>query len=115
MTDAFEEREKGFEAKYRIDTELAFRTAIRRDKLFGRWAAEALGLKGTRADAYVEQLVALAIDTPGDDALIASVLHDLQERSVDMTDGRLRIKLDKLHTEAREQVEAEAAERRRRS
>ncbi|MEO1248775.1 MAG: ATPase inhibitor subunit zeta, partial [Pseudomonadota bacterium] len=40
----FEDREKGFEAKFKHDQELQFKVANRRNKLLGLWAADLLGL-----------------------------------------------------------------------
>ena len=36
----FDEREKGFEAKYKHDQELQFKVEVRRNKLLGLWVAE---------------------------------------------------------------------------
>ena len=40
----FDEREKGFEAKYKRDQELQFKVTARRNKLLGLWIAEKFGL-----------------------------------------------------------------------
>jgi hypothetical protein len=40
----FDEREKAFERKFAHDQDLRFRATARRNKLFGLWAAEKLGL-----------------------------------------------------------------------
>ena len=37
---SFEDREKGFEAEFKLDQELAFRVTARRTRLFGLWAAQ---------------------------------------------------------------------------
>ena len=42
----FDEREKAFESKFAHDEELRFKSTVRRNKLFGLWAAEKLGLSG---------------------------------------------------------------------
>ena len=47
--DIFEEREKGFEAKYRRDQEQRFKMVARRNKLLGLWAAGKMGLAGAAA------------------------------------------------------------------
>ena len=39
MTNAFEDREKGFESKWAHDEELHFKVIIRHNKLLGLWAA----------------------------------------------------------------------------
>ncbi|EKV27503.1 hypothetical protein C882_1349 [Caenispirillum salinarum AK4] len=107
MSDAFSEREKGFEAKFQHDQELEFKINARRDKLFGLWAAEAMGMAGGGAEAYARSVVAADLEEKGDDDIIRKVLRDLEQHDVDMTEGRLRIKLDKFHAEARRQMMAE--------
>ena len=44
MSDVFNEREKGFEAKFKMDEEMEFKIAARRNRLLGAWLAEKLGL-----------------------------------------------------------------------
>ncbi|MBV8089115.1 MAG: DUF1476 family protein, partial [Alphaproteobacteria bacterium] len=48
----FEQREKEFEARFRHDQELRFKTVARRNRLLGLWAAQRLGLLGDAAEAY---------------------------------------------------------------
>jgi len=109
MADVFNDRERGFEAKYAHDQELAFRARARRNKLFGLWAAEAMGMAGGGAEAYARQLVAADLDSHGDEDVIRKVLDDLERHEVEMTEGRLRIKLDKLAAIARDQLVRESA------
>ena len=55
----FEDREKGFEAEFKRSQELQFRVNARRNKLFGLWAAEKLGLSH-RSD-YVQFCLRLGL------------------------------------------------------
>ena len=57
MTTTFDKREEGFEKKFAHDEELKFKATSRRNKLFGLWAAEKLGLSGADADAYAKEVV----------------------------------------------------------
>ncbi len=107
MADAFHDREKGFEAKFEHDQELEFRARARRNKLIGLWAAEVMGMAGGGAEAYARQVVAEDLEHHGDDGVIAKLLKDLGEHDVDMTEGRLRIKMDKTMAIAREQIATE--------
>jgi hypothetical protein len=100
MSDAFEDREKGFEAKYHLDEERAFRITAKRDKLFGLWAAKEMAMDDTAAESYAIALVESDLTSHGDDELIARVLADLTGKGVDMTEGRLSIKLAKFRDEA---------------
>ncbi len=108
MTDAFEERKKGFEAKYTMDEERNFRITSKRDKLFGQWAAEHMGKSKDEADSYALALVEADLTTHGDDELIAKVLGDIQASGdTEMTEGRLQIRLQKCRDEAERLVREE--------
>ena len=48
----FDDRGKGFEAKYKRDQELQFKVMARRNKLLGLWAAEKMGVSGADAETY---------------------------------------------------------------
>lgn len=107
MADAFHDREQAFEAKFKLDQELEFRARARRNKLLGLWAAETMGVAD--ADAYARAVVAADLEEPGDEDVIRKIMKDLADHKVEMTEGRLRIKLEKLMTIAREQVYGDAA------
>ncbi len=98
----FKDREKAFEDKYKHDQDLQFRVEVRRNKLLGIWAAELLGRDD--ADAYAKEVVAADFEEPGDDDVVAKVLGDLQDAGVDMSEHRLRHKMDELLAVAKEQV-----------
>jgi hypothetical protein len=100
----FKDREKAFEDKYKHDQELQFRVEVRRNKLLGLWVADLLGLTGADADAYAKQVVAADFDEPGDADLVRKVLADLAAKHVEMSEHRLRKKMDALRDEAKHQV-----------
>lgn len=103
----FKDREKAFEDKYKHDQDLQFRVEVRRSKLLGLWAAELLGRSGADAEAYAKEVVAADFEEPGDADLVRKVLGDLQSASVEMSEHRLRKKMDALLTVAKEQVMTE--------
>ena len=100
----FDDREKAFENKYKRDQELQFRVEVRRNKLLGHWAAELMDLKGADAESYAKEVIAADFEEPGDADLVRKVLGDLQGKSVDMSDHRLRRKMEELLTVAKHQV-----------
>ena len=59
----FDKREEGFEKQFAHDEELKFKATARRDRLFGLWAAQQLGLTGTAADDYAKSVVIAEIET----------------------------------------------------
>ena len=100
----FEDREKGFEAKFKHDQELRFKVGARRNRLLGLWAAERLGLKGAEAEAYAKQVVMADFDKPGDDDVIDKVVGDLKAKGVAVTPAVVRVELEKFGQLAREQM-----------
>lgn len=100
----FEKREKGFEAKYRLDQETQFKISARRNKLLGLWAADRMGLSGASAEQYAKEVVAADFEMPGDEDVLKKVLKDLRAKGLDITDTEVRKQMDKLVETAREQV-----------
>ena len=80
MTDTLREIEKGHEAKFKLDEELRFKVQSRRNKLFGLWAAEQLGLRGGQSDEYARSLIRLGLEKPGHDDVVAKVLRRPRRR-----------------------------------
>lgn len=104
MSDAFGDREKGFERKYQLDQEQQFRAQVRRDKLFGQWAAGQLGLTGADADKYAQEVVDSNFEKPGDDDMIGKVSKDLKGKT---SDADLKKKLTELYAHAAQQIAGE--------
>jgi hypothetical protein len=101
---AFEDRRKGFEAKYRFDEEVAFRITARRNRLFGLWVAAQLGLTGKNAEAYAESVVVADFDEPGDEDILTKVTGDLAAKMIEIGDRELRMALSRAAVEARTQI-----------
>jgi hypothetical protein len=100
----FDDREKAFEDKYKHDQDLQFRVEVRRNKLLGLWAADLVGRAGDDAEAYAKEVVTADFDEPGDADLVAKVLGDLEAAGVEMSEHRLRKKMEELVDEAKQQV-----------
>ena len=103
----FDDREKGYEAKYKHDQESLFKITARRNKLLGLWVAAQLGKSGADAEAYAKEVVASDFDKPGDDDVIVKVLKDLEAKGINYDMEAIRKKLGGFANEARAQVEAE--------
>ncbi len=100
----FDEREKGFEAKYKHDQETLFKVTARRNKLLGLWVAEQLGLKGTEAETYAKSVVSADFEKPGDEDVLEKVLADLAAKGIHITEHALRKRLGEFAQTAREQI-----------
>ncbi|HKF60495.1 MAG TPA: DUF1476 domain-containing protein [Dongiaceae bacterium] len=104
----FEDREKGFEAKFAHNQELQFKTKARRDALMARWVVTELGLSGAEAEAYVQSLVVLAVQKDHERLLVDKLLADFAKAKVPMTEHRLRKRVTEFYELAKTQVASEA-------
>lgn len=100
----FDEREKEFEARFKHDQELAFKVTARRNRLFGLWAAEQLGLAGEAADAYAKEVVAADFTRPGDSDVIEKVSNDLAAKGIAMPPSQIADALRRYAVAARKQL-----------
>lgn len=100
----FDEREKGYEAKYAHDEEMGFRILSRRNKLLGLWAAERLGKSGEEAEAYAREIVMADLDEPGEEDVFRRVRADLDAAHVAVSDEEIRRRMAELKEVARREV-----------
>ena len=101
---SFDEREKGFENKFKLDEELKFKASARRNRLLGEWAADLMGLSGAEVESYAKEVVKADFEEPGDDDVLAKVLGDLQAKDVDASEQIVRKHMDELMEEAIHQI-----------
>ncbi len=107
--ELFADREKGFEAKYKLDQEMEFRAQARRNRLFGLWVASILGKTGEEAEAYAKSVVVADLHKPGHDDVMDKVKRDLEEAGKTRAEAELRAEYERLLAVARQQIVQEAA------
>jgi len=107
--ELFADREKGFEAKFKLDQEQEFRAQARRNRLFGLWVAGLLGKAGEEAEAYAKTVVAADLQKPGHDDVMEKVARDLAEAGRSRAEAELRAEYERLLAVARQQIALEAA------
>lgn len=104
----FQDREKAFEDKFKHDQNLQFKVEVRRNKLLGMWIAEEfLGHSGAAAEAYAKEVVSADFEEPGVEDVVRKINADLEKQDVELSDHRLRKKMDELLEVAKQQVMAE--------
>ena len=103
----FDKREKVFEDKYKHDQELQFKVEVRRNKLLGLWVAELLGLSGADAEAYAKEVVKADFEEPGDADVIRKIQGDAAPKNLDLSEHRIRKKMDEMTVIAKEQIMTE--------
>ncbi len=104
----FEDRERAEEARFAHDGDLRFRATARRNRLFGMWAAEQLGLGGEAAKDYAASVVAAGFGAGADEAVVHKAMADLSAQAVSISEPAIRAKLAELLLAARAQIAAEA-------
>ena len=103
----FDDREKGFEQKFKHDRELDFKVNARRNRLLGLWAAKELGLPDAEAEAYAKTVVMADFQKPGDDDVLQKVVADFKKKGIAMSEHRVRKHMTELLEAARKQVMSE--------
>ena len=78
--NTFDDRQKGFEAKYQHDQEAQFKIRAIRNKLVGEWAASLI--KPEDEDIYVKEVRLSNLEKPGDDDLIDKLLNDFELKNL---------------------------------
>ena len=105
VSDAFDEREDTFEKQFAHDEALRFRAVARRNKAVALWAAEMKGLSKEDAEKYADQFVGAQVGHSDDD-VAAALREDLAHGDIDLSDHRLRKKMDDAMAEAIVSVKA---------
>lgn len=100
----FNDRQAGFENKFKHDQELQFKATARRNKLTGLWAAGKFGLSGDAAEAYAKEVVAADFDKPGDDDVIEKIVKDAAKHGVKLAAGDVQAQLEHFMPIAKQQI-----------
>ncbi len=101
--DAFEERERAFEAQFKHDQELQFKVKTRRNWLLGLWAAERMGLAGEAAQAYAQEIVEAEF-AGGDHHVVEKVCVDLNAKGQSCTPAQVEFELKHFAERAKQQI-----------
>ena len=89
---SFNEREKGFEAKYRHEQEAQFKIRAIRNKLVGEWGASLI--KPENEEIYVKEVRVSNLAKPGDDDLIDKLLSDFESKNLGIKREEIIKKID---------------------
>ena len=100
----FDDRERGFEKKFELDHEQEFKAGARRNRMLGEWAAGLMGLSADSVTEYAKAVVKSDFELPGDEDVLRKVFEDLKGSGVAVSEGEVRMKMDELLAQAREQL-----------
>ncbi len=102
----FDRREAAFEDFFALGEALRFKALSRRNRALGRWGAELLGLTGDAGAAYVETLARAQVEAPDDERLFERLREDFAKAKVDLSDHRIRRRMETALAEAVAEVQA---------
>jgi hypothetical protein len=105
MSDAFQDRENTFEKQFAHDEDLRFKAVARRNKALALWIAEMKELPAAEAEKYADDFVGAQVGKSDDD-VAAALKADLAHGDIDLSDHRLRKKMDEEMAEAAASVKA---------
>jgi len=106
MSDAFSDREKGFEAKFKNDADFIFKAESRRNRLLGEWLADQFGIEGDAKKKYAKDVVIADLDEPGIDDVVGKVMADIKENSSTISEADVRAKIVELDAVAIDQLKS---------
>ena len=92
----FDERERGYEAKFIQDQNIEFRIKARRNHLLGLWAGELLGFKGDELALYTGTVMSSDLAEPGDDDVLRKISSDFRASKLDLSESDIRAKMEQL-------------------
>ncbi len=78
MTGVFEERERGYEAKWAHDEEAHFAIMAKRNAWLGEWACETMQLPKSEADRYVQAVIDAGLTGRGKDPVFEKISRRLR-------------------------------------
>ena len=96
--NTFEDRKKGFEAKYQKDQEAQFKIRAIRNRLVGKWAAELF--KPTNEDEYIKEVRLSNLEKPGDDDIIDKIFGDFEKKSLNINRKDIIKKIEEYERQA---------------
>lgn len=102
----FDERQDKYEKKFAHDAELKFKAEARRNKLLGQWAAELLGLSGSKVDEYTQSLIRADLAERGDEDVFRKLRADFDKAGVAQTDHQIRRHMDEFLARAVDDIQS---------
>ena len=100
--NTFDEREKGFEAKFKHDQDLEFKIRAKRNKLLALWAAEKV--KPSNIDDYIVEVRQSDLEKPGDDDIIDKLLDDFKNKSLNINRDEIINKIKEFENDVRSNI-----------
>ena len=102
--NTFDDRKKGFEAKFALDEEKLFKINARRNKLLGQWVADKLNKINQAKEDYILEVIKSDMAEPGDEDVFRKVKKDLAQAGINNIDDEIRSKMSEFMEVAKEAI-----------
>ena len=100
MANLFEDRERGYEAKWAHDEETHFKIVSLRNARLAIWAAEMMHLPPEQSGPYAEALMTIGMSKKEDDAVVSKIQQDFIARGITCPHAILCQKMREFHEQA---------------
>ena len=80
--NTFDERKKGFEAKFQQDQEKQFKIRALRNKLVWKWASSLVNPENE--EEYIKEVRISDLEKPGDDDIIEKLMNDFKSNNLNI-------------------------------
>lgn len=104
MANPFEDRERGYEAKWAHDEELHFKIMSLRNARLARWAADLMKLPPDQTDQYAQAVAAAGVADGQSNAVFTKVQGDLAAKGISRPDTLIRQKMRELYLQAEREI-----------
>lgn len=100
----FDDRQKAFETKFKLDEEKQFKLNARAVRMFGDWVAAELQLEGADAEAYAQSVIDADFEMPGTADFVKKAQADLAGKGITLSEHHLQNQFFDLRDKAAEQL-----------
>ena len=97
--NTFEDRTKGFEAKFKQDADLQFKLSAKRNKLIGEWASQVL--QKENPEEYIKEVRESALEKAGDEDIIEKIMKDFASNNQELSREELLKKFNECENKAK--------------
>ena len=102
--NSFDDRKKGFEAKFAHDEETLFKINAKRNKLLGEWVADKLNKTDKNKEDYILEVIKSDMAEPGDEDVFKKVKNDLSQAGLNNMDEEIRNKMNEFMEAAKKTI-----------
>tara|TARA_Y100000590_G_scaffold452179_1_gene594828 strand:- start:63 stop:377 length:315 start_codon:yes stop_codon:yes gene_type:complete len=101
----FDERKKGYEAKFLHDQNIEFKIRSKRNSLLGQWAGEIIKVKDIKE--YIKEVRISDLEKPGDDDIIDKIFKDFGINGITIKREEIITKVDEFESIVRSDIKKE--------